>query len=145
MFFLFFQIDWFLGVLFLVLFFIFLHYLIIELQNFHPSYFAGIFLVAALFVSIFLGFDNIYLILSVALSHIAIIISSYMIYDSVVNKKSVKSISIFSSATSYFAIFSALSFASLFVANYQEFTLTCDDLETYSKKSIDYLLLNFDL
>ncbi|UFX82667.1 hypothetical protein [Candidatus Absconditicoccus praedator] len=143
--FLFFQHDWILGSMFLVLFFIFIHFLLLENQNIPHYYIVGAFLIAGFLGITFIGLDSWLLVSSILVSHIGIGVLITNIHNAITNRINISSFEIFTAGTSFFVIFSVLSYGLLFVSVYDEFNITCEDMEDFSSQAISYLTLNFDV
>lgn len=141
----FFQESWFYGSLFLVLFFILLHYFFIEFKKISPIYYLSIFLVAALLIMFMLGFENIWKLVSLYVIHLGFFYIITCIDNEVNNRKNISSWAIFATGAWFFSWFIAVSYAMMFVGKYQEFNLTCEDINQSTEMALDYIAKPLEL
>ncbi len=130
---------WLMSSVFLLLFFIFVHYFFIELKNYWLLYLILIVGISTILEIVIIWFSNIWEVLSVCFINLWIIFLVYTLDWEVNNRKIISSWSIFTSWVGIFSLFVALSYALMVVAKYPTFDLTCDTLYQGVNRLVDTL------
>ncbi len=130
---------WLMSSVFLLLFFIFVHYFFIELKNYWLLYLILIIGISTILEIVIIWFSNIWEVLSVCFINLWIIFLVYTLDWEVNNRKIISSWSIFTSWVGIFSLFVALSYALMVVAKYPTFDLTCDTLYQGVNRLVDTL------
>ncbi|MBS8122542.1 hypothetical protein VAMP_178845n270 [Candidatus Vampirococcus lugosii] len=136
---------WLMGTVFLLLFFLSMPYFFISLRNYGTNYLVGIFLISAFLISFIIGYDDLFKIISLFVFHIGISFFLLKLDSEVNNRKLLSSFSIFTAGTGIFSLFVSLTYASGFLAKYDEFNMTCDDIGEYIDSFLGMVLSPFEV
>ncbi len=124
---------------FLILFFVSLHFFFIELKDYWAWYLAFIILISSLLLSFFLWYDDLFKISSLFVIHIWFAILILSVDNEVNNRKTLSSWAIFNSWVGLFSVFVALTYSLAFISKYDEFNLTCDQINENMDLFVDWV------
>lgn len=130
---------WLMSTVFLLIFFMFLHYFIIELKKYSISYLFAIIITASLLETFMIWYWSFFKLVSLYVINFWIIILIMSVNDEINNRRYISSWNIFNSWVWIFSLFVAVSYSFMFVARYPTFNLTCDVLYTNLNLFIDTL------
>lgn len=116
------------STVYLLIFFMFLHYFLIELKKYPLSYLAAIIFTATILEIFMIWFDNIFKIVSLIIINIWIVLLVIWINDELNNRRRLSLWWVFNNWVGLFSLAVAISYSFMFVAKYKEFNLTCDIL-----------------
>jgi len=122
------------------------YFLFIELKHILKTYqYGAIFVWAAAIWSFIVWFDIVFQIIAVLLFHLALWYFVYSIGNEMFERKSIRLRSLIHSGAYMFTALMTISYSILSLGVFKEFTLTCDELYSYSDDVLTYISSPFAL
>lgn len=130
---------WLMSTVYIMIFYIFIHYFFIELKTYWLRTFIYIILTGAFLQMFIIWFENFFKIISMYTLNIWFIYLIVDINSEINNRKTLSSWAIFNSWVWMFSLFLALAYSFMFIGIYDKFNLTCGTLYDHTNKFIDFV------
>lgn len=129
--------------LFAFVFFLFVHYFLIELKKTQETNLLLVVWVVTLFLLFVNGFGNFFYVLWIILFNVWVFFLLWTIYDEIYNRINISSYKLFTRWIKIYTLFLSLTFAVAFLWTYRTFDLTCNQISSLTSQFSDYTIRMF--